>query len=390
MSEANSNESATANASTSTRFHTFYNACRDNDVDITKQLLESMNLSEVNAIESDGETALHVACRNGHTDIIRLLLDRGASRSIRDKNNSVPYDVSKTEEVRQLLRRTSKTRFMVNETNTSGTIEWMKCGDNVDQQAAFDIYDRTGRLYQWPTRFRDLAASIGAFYLEDTTSDTEVDVLKEFLDQAIMTDNPEYFIKAYTAETVFYRKLNTELARTYDTIMHFMERRDRNYIIYVFRVHQALARYAFTGCVYGGMRVSEDDLKQYCEGSKIMNKAFLSTSKNPDIARQFALKNNNQLQSEEQIQKFSALCVYEIDKEETAIKIDTISEYEYEEEVLIFPYNSFQIIKIKRYNSSDTPSTHVIDVEIYLRQYERVKCDLSNVQHVPDYESDSD
>jgi hypothetical protein len=103
------------------------------------------------------------------------------------------------------------------------------------------------------------------------------------------------------------------------------------------------------------------------------------------------VKNNNQPQPEGQIQKLSVLCVYEIDKYETAIEIDTISEYEYEEEVLIFPYNSFQIIKIKRYNSSDTPNTHGIDVEIHLRQCERVHCDLSNVQHVPDYESsDSD
>jgi hypothetical protein len=37
----------------------------------------------------------------------------------------------------------------------------------------------------------------------------------------------------------------------------------------------------------------------------------------------------------ELIQKLSALCVYEIDKKGTALEIGELSEYEYEEELLI-------------------------------------------------------
>ena len=52
-------------------------------------LLPELNVS-VNTINSDGDTALHLAALYGHTGCARLLLGAGARADIRDENEGVP------------------------------------------------------------------------------------------------------------------------------------------------------------------------------------------------------------------------------------------------------------------------------------------------------------
>ncbi len=83
----------------------FYDACRKGNFDLLQQLLPSMSLEEINKIESNGSTALHAACYYGHYDIVKLVLDAGASRSIRNrKYNLTPFDEA-NEQIKKLFYR---------------------------------------------------------------------------------------------------------------------------------------------------------------------------------------------------------------------------------------------------------------------------------------------
>ena len=66
---------------------TFYAACANNDVNTVRRKLLSMTLEEVNRIEQNGSTALHVAASNGNLDIVKLLLEKGAARQVRISNS---------------------------------------------------------------------------------------------------------------------------------------------------------------------------------------------------------------------------------------------------------------------------------------------------------------
>ena len=49
--------------------------------------------ADVNAVNAHGQTALHLAGQAGESDpVVKLLLSRGADRSIRDKQGRAPFD----------------------------------------------------------------------------------------------------------------------------------------------------------------------------------------------------------------------------------------------------------------------------------------------------------
>ncbi|CAF1438234.1 unnamed protein product [Adineta steineri] len=62
---------------------------------------------------SNGNTALHEATSSGNTEIIKLLLESNAARSIKNADGLIPYDLATTEEIRQLFQRPqSHSRFI--------------------------------------------------------------------------------------------------------------------------------------------------------------------------------------------------------------------------------------------------------------------------------------
>lgn len=48
--------------------------------------------ANINAIDNQGQSALHYAAKEGHRELIKLLIDRGADSSISDKFNMKPLD----------------------------------------------------------------------------------------------------------------------------------------------------------------------------------------------------------------------------------------------------------------------------------------------------------
>jgi hypothetical protein len=105
------------------------------------------------------------------------------------------------------------------------------------------------------------------------------------------------------------------------------------------------------------MLITGNDLKQYKIGTRILTKTFSSSSKKLDIALGFLTNNHHEND------RLSTICTYDIRNDMTALDIQHISLFEYEE-VLILPYSAFKIIDIQ-INKDKQPN-----VEIRLKECE--------------------
>ncbi|CAF2901651.1 unnamed protein product [Rotaria sp. Silwood2] len=64
----------------------FYSACYSGHIDTVKKMLTTMKLKEINRIELNGNTTVHVTASNGHFEIIELLLKHGCSTTTTNKD----------------------------------------------------------------------------------------------------------------------------------------------------------------------------------------------------------------------------------------------------------------------------------------------------------------
>lgn len=71
---------------------------------IVKYLLELTDKEQLNWIEDDGNTPLHLACALGHTEIVKLLLEKGASKEIENGYSQIPWDMARKAEIKELTR----------------------------------------------------------------------------------------------------------------------------------------------------------------------------------------------------------------------------------------------------------------------------------------------
>ncbi|CAF4809678.1 unnamed protein product, partial [Rotaria sp. Silwood2] len=117
----------------STTISDFYYLCRNGLIDKVREQLLNMTLEEIDQIEGNGSTALHAACYYGHTEIVKLLLDKGASRSIKNIHKCLPCDEAQKDEIKRLFIRQSGTRFS---NDGSAYIDWMKCDTEAESLAS--------------------------------------------------------------------------------------------------------------------------------------------------------------------------------------------------------------------------------------------------------------
>ena len=82
---------------------------------------------------------------------------------------------------------------------------------------------------------------------------------------------------------------------------------------------------------------------KYKTGEKIMNRSFLSTSKDRRVAENFL--NNRVI-----VDKIAVLCIYMIKDKRAALDIHSISQFPDEQEVLIVPWMAF-VVKRKEHNN---------------------------------------
>ncbi|CAF1115117.1 unnamed protein product, partial [Rotaria sordida] len=196
-------------------------------------------------------------------------------------------------------------------------------------------------------------------YLENELQDIDgINTIKEYFDKAINEKDPTYLLTAYTAETDFYTTLNVDLAKLQLENLTAKENLSLTYYIGIIARHPKLEILSYTGKVFRGMMITANDVKKYKVGSRILTKTFSSTSKQRNVASTFHAKKTDK------DDRLSTLCIYEIRNPRTALDIQQMSLFQYEEEVLILPYSAFKIIDIQQ-NENRSPQ-----IEIKLKESE--------------------
>ncbi|CAF4856595.1 unnamed protein product [Rotaria sp. Silwood1] len=226
-----------------------------------------------------------------------------------------------------IRRRMNKTRFV------SESIEWILQTD----QADFKAYQYSTKLetYGQDPQFYELIDYIKRNYLEkDLQRIEDIDTVVKYFNLTINTRDPFYLLQAYTAETGFYSTLNVHL-----TQLHLENLTDK----------ENLSKIYYLGIIARHPK--------HC-GTRILTKTFSSSSKQWDIASKFLDDDRHKGG------QLSTICVYEIRNQKTALDIQDISLFPYEEEVLILPYSAFKIIDI-RIDNDKSPN-----VEIELKECE--------------------
>ncbi|WP_353280459.1 ankyrin repeat domain-containing protein [Wolbachia endosymbiont (group B) of Silvanus unidentatus] len=65
--------------------------------------------ADVNAIDESEKTPLHYAAKNGHIEIVKILLAvDGIDINVKDKDEKTPFDLAKTEEIKALLKKAAE------------------------------------------------------------------------------------------------------------------------------------------------------------------------------------------------------------------------------------------------------------------------------------------
>ena len=180
------------------------------------------------------------------------------------------------------------------------------------------------------------------------------------------TENDMYYlIQAYTVPTKFSETLNHHLSAN---ILFFFEsslKDSVNYqlvnalvdIVGLFIYRSELQLYSFSGTVFRGMNISEEEFGKHVVGSRRMNTSFLSASKQQEVAKIFLASERNG----QSIGVFYTFVIHNINHRRTAIDISSISRFTEEQEVLILPFSAFRVMSITQ--SSDPSMSFEIGME---------------------------
>jgi hypothetical protein len=320
----------------SSTLDSFYLACCNNQVTRVKQYLLHLSVNDINQRHTDGNTALHIACLYGYTEIVRLLLKKGASNTVLNNEKCKPIDVAKTSAIKALFARPATnpqaTRFVA----PLAQLEWNFSTDHA----------------KWYCKYSKSSLASHDITLDETVSriltDREVqkfEKMEEVIDafeQCQATQDFNCILKAYTCESDFYNKLNKALAREDGVVEKedVMKRWDFVYAASILN-RPDLKVYQYRGISYRGMWITSKDADSYKAGAKMYNKSFLSTSQKIEVAEKFLCTN-------EDSRGIPVICIYYINTSRIALDIKKWSRYPDEEEVLILPYTPFKIKKTRR------------------------------------------
>ena len=365
----------------------FYFACAHGDTNYVSRVLNAEDASsivELNKLQPNGSTPLHAASYYNHLEIVQLLLERNCPRTTLNRFGHTAYEEAETVEMRDLFNRNNPVhRF--HETNTASTValylpEENIDGMNIDRTVDYihvfksdaDILDYTMnqqtmamwvRFYNWFAKtFRTFIERdelrVEAFdllnhadfqqFLKRSLSQSNLERAMESVDEAQRLNSIEPLINLYTREDAgFYHPLNELLTQSsHDTNIgsHLC---DRFIIEFHIRGYELKHR-TFVGITYRGATMPSTDLDIYQQLSEstppgvIGLRAFTSTSRDPLVALQFALR------TPLHDGKKHVLFVFEItEPSPTIFGVDDVSDYAHEQEVLILPGNLFTVTRVE-------------------------------------------
>lgn len=356
------------NASNGNECSSFYIACRNNQIKKVTEYLKKMSLDQIDRIEPNGSTALHVASYQGHPDIVQLLLKAGADRSIVNKYNCVPFDEAKNDQIKRLfLRQPNQNRFATNQ----GHILWDLINDDAFNHAIQErlsiksIYDNITGNTSVETMFEKIEKN----YIGKGLANVEgIQLIQRFFQRATKEFDPIWIIKAYTAESDFYKILNTEIAC--GTTQYQLERK---YLIALLCHHPKLNHLNYLGTSYRVVQMSKQLIETYQVKSTLMTKSFFSSSIDERIAQYFLYEKQNQSTNFQRrridgtIIHSWVMFIYQIKHQRTALHIENISQYANEGEILLMPFTLFIIENIEIVQLDHLPNKPLL-TKIYLQE----------------------
>jgi hypothetical protein len=318
-------------------------ACRENDIATLKRLLPRTSIKDLNRLDPDGRTCLHIASSRGNRDIINLLLEHGAFRQTKDRDGRTCVDaaVAQNEEVAEAFARQPEAvaeRYTVDE-DTDEPINWLFGQDKAE---AFSRAIHRGCIKDRGVE-KTVKKIEDAKFIPTNDESKEGKLLRYFLNEAREKNDPTYLLRIYTIDGIFYRAINGYMAsgkskKVFKKLCHKWS----GYYAGCIMKNPAFKPYQYEGVTYRGMVIDREAFNRYVPGVVVTNKAFQSSSKVMAVARAFSQ------QRERRLGKVSVLIQYTIVDRKSAIDIRSFSEFPEEEEVLMVPGILFKVDYVNR------------------------------------------
>jgi len=336
------------------------------------------NIKTINRIGPYGDVVLHIVNYNGCNEIIQLIITNNALNLLRNMSYQLSfYGKSSMDEIKNLFLQNFNLFCSRDEIQDYDYIEWSLIGDNLIQKRRefreqIDLYKTYNNQHHLITK---LLIEVIEYYLNEYLIQQEhfsrdvTEKLEFYFQQAIKEQNYlKYFIQAYTLTNNFHHVLNKHLALYildyFDTSSYSSsptKYRLINCLVHIITLlinHPDIHKYTYKGITYRGVLMTENDLKHYTIGNHVLNRSFVSTSKNRSVAQLFAGN------SEQTLPKVSVLLKYTTKQKQTAIDIEHLSTIKDEKEVLILPFSVFKIKdRIENHPSTSTLIAVEIDLE---------------------------
>jgi hypothetical protein len=314
-----------------------FNACRDGDEATVKRLLPLTSVADLNRLEPNGRSCLHVACDRGHVEITQQLIDNGSSRVIKDKNGHTPFDQVQIKEILELSSREAEAAEKRYAVNPYEKPDWL-FGQDIAEAFARAIARGCVKDRGVKKTVKKILAADNLIPNDQSEGNK---LLRFYLNEARDKNDATFLLKAYTIECPFYRELNDYMAtgkkrKVYKKLCHKWS----GYYTGALMRNPTLEPYRFSGITYRGMEVTHEGLKQYKVGGALTNKTFQSTSKSRKVALRFAIRDPPTLGM------VAIITIYEIRDQRSALDIRCLSEFPDEEEVLLVPGCLFKVISI--------------------------------------------
>jgi ankyrin repeat protein len=180
-------------------------ACQLGNIAEVECILKTTTVTEVNqSAPKTGDTPLHLATRYNHTEIVRLLLEHGTMRQVRNSKNKTPVQEAQSADMKVLFNR-STPRFVT--LDNQQTLEWM-----TKSLRAFKMFfAHSSQGINISTNVVRLCFNVMANAPEVANANDKF-AFWHLLQEGHRTNNAIYFLKAYTVESSFYRTVNQSLA----------------------------------------------------------------------------------------------------------------------------------------------------------------------------------
>ena len=346
----------------------------------------------------DRNVPFDIISRFEYNEVVQLLIPNHALASFENISSQqlTLNHLLNTEQIQKLIWDNSNLDNFEDHTQNNDYIESSLNRDYLIKQAKelraqIDLYKTYDNQHHFVTK---LLIEIIEYYInqylvqQEHFSEEDTLNIENYFQKAIEEQNYlKYFIKAYTLTNNFHHVLNKHLAlyflHYFNTPSYSSMKTNHRlinclaHIVTLLIYHPDIHKYRFNGITYRGLLMKQNHLKSYSIGNHILNKSFVSTSKNRSVAQLFA---DFKQQNDQDFMEIPVLLKYTIKNNETGIDIENLSMVRDEEEVLILPFSVFEVTN-RIENCSDTSTRMFIEIDLEECQQTDYQEQISKFDH---------